>query len=159
MPTITKTNSKNHDFIELVRQLDAYLTITDGDEHDFYDQFNKIADIKYAIVLYEGDEPIGCGAIKTFEPGVMEVKRMYVSPGHRNKGYASLILSELEKWALELSSTKCILETGKRQIEAVQFYKRCGYKVIPNYGQYADVENSVCYEKVLSIKFYPNESL
>ena len=55
----------------------------------------------------------------------------------------------LEKWARELSCTRCILETGKRQPEAIGLYKRNGYRLIPNYGQYAAVENSVCFEKEL----------
>jgi GNAT superfamily N-acetyltransferase len=74
---------------------------------------------------------------------------MFVSPGSRNKGIASKILSELENWASELSYTKCVLETGKRQPEAVGLYKKNGYKLIPNYGQYTGVENSVCFEKEL----------
>jgi GNAT superfamily N-acetyltransferase len=61
-----------------------------------------------------------------------------------------MILAELEKWAGELSCTKCILETGKRQPDAIGLYKKNGYKPVPNYGQYAGVENSVCFEKVIS---------
>ena len=59
------------------------------------------------------------------------------------------ILAELETWAAELSFAKCILETGKRQPEAIGLYKKNGYKLIPNYGQYAEIENSVCFEKVV----------
>lgn len=45
---------------------------------------------------------------------------------------------------------KCVLETGKRQADAVQLYERRGYKLIPNYGQYTGVENSVCFEKEIA---------
>ena len=79
----------------------------------------------------------------------MEVKRMYVSPGSRKKGIAASILSELETWAGELSAAKCILETGKKQPEAIALYRKHGYRVIPNYGHYAEVDNSVCFEKEL----------
>ena len=44
---------------------------------------------------------------------------------------------------------KCILETGKRQAEAIRLYKKSGYDIIPNYGQYAGIENSVCFKKDL----------
>jgi len=74
---------------------------------------------------------------------------MYVIPEKRNKGFASEVLKELENWALELSYNKCILETGKRQPEAISLYKKNGYSNIPNYGQYSGVENSVCFQKVL----------
>ena len=149
MIQLTRTDSSNSDFIKLVEKLDAYLTLVDGDDHAFYDQYNGIEDIEYVIVAYEGNNAVGCGAIKEFEPGVMEVKRMYVTPETRGKGIASKILTELENWASELHSTKCILETGKRQVEAVQFYHKAGFKVIPNYGQYAEMENSICFEKKL----------
>lgn len=62
---------------------------------------------------------------------------------------ASAILKELEIWTKELGYEKTILETGKRQTEAVALYEKCGYKVIPNYGQYSGVENSICFEKQL----------
>jgi putative acetyltransferase len=149
MITIKRTDSDNKDFIELVKFLDAYLAKRDGEEHSFYAQFNKIDKIKYAIVVYENDKPIGCGAIKEYGPNIVEIKRMYTSPESRGKGIATKILIELEKWATEMSCIKCILETGKRQSEAVELYKKNGYKLIPNYGQYAGIENSLCFEKQL----------
>lgn len=121
----------------------------DGEEHSFYAQFNRIDSIKYAIVAYENDGPVGCGAIKEYSPDTMEVKRMYTSPEHRGKGIASSVLGELERWAAELSYEKCILETGKKQPEAIALYKKSGYQVTPNYGQYVGVEDSVCFEKKL----------
>lgn len=149
MPTLRlhRTDSSDPDFIELVRHLDADLAQRDGEDHSFYAQFNKIAKIKYAIVAYEDDRPVACGAIKEYSPGTMEVKRMYTSPESRGKGIASKVLSELELWASELAYEKCILETGRKQPEAIALYKKRGYQVIPNYGQYADVEDSVCFEK------------
>jgi putative acetyltransferase len=80
----------------------------------------------------------------------MEVKRMYTSPESRGKGTAAQVLNELEKWAAELYCKKCVLETGKRQPEAIGLYQKGGYKIIPNYGQYAGIENSVCFEKELN---------
>lgn len=77
----------------------------------------------------------------------MEVKRMYTLPESRGKGIAARILSELEEWAAELAYQRCVLETGKRQLEAIALYRKHGYQVVANYGQYADVENSVCFEK------------
>jgi putative acetyltransferase len=142
-----RTDSLDADFIELVKYLDAHLADRDGEEHAFYSPLNTINTIKYALVAYEGGRPVGCGAIKEFSPGVAEVKRMYISEGHRGKGIATGVLSELEKWAAELSCNKCVLETGKRQPEAIGLYKKNGYRTIPNYGQYAGVENSVCFEK------------
>ncbi len=99
-------------------------------------------------MLYEDDKPVSCGAIKESMPGSMEVKRMYTIPEARGKGFASIVLDALEKWAAELGYSKCVLETGKKQPEAIALYKKSGYKIIPNYGQYIGVENSVCFEKI-----------
>lgn len=142
-----RTNSGNTDFIALVRLLDIDLAKRDGDEHSFYAQFNTIDTIKYAVVAYENTTPVGCGAIKAYAANAMEIKRMYVTAESRGKGIAAGILSELEKWAAELSFTTCVLETGKKQPEAVRLYQKAGYRLIPNYGQYAGVENSLCFEK------------
>ncbi len=146
---LIRTNSKNKDFIGLVKLLDLDLARRDGEEHAFYAQFNKIDKIKYVVVVYEKEEPIGCGAIKQFDNKTMEIKRMYTSLNHRGKGVASKILSELEKWTSELSYDKCILETGTKQPEAIGLYQKNGYQFIPNYGQYVEVENSKCFEKKL----------
>lgn len=147
MITCIRTSSENPDFQKLVKELDADLSIRDGAEHGFYSQFNKIDAIKYAIVAYEDNMPVGCGAIKEYSEETMEVKRMYVPINKRGKGIASIVLKALEKWSVELNYKKCLLETGKKQPEAIRLYTKNGYKIIPNYGQYKGVENSVCFEK------------
>ncbi len=146
---IVRTNSANQNFIELVKHLDADLAIRDGDEHAFYDQFNKIDALKYVVVAFEKERAVGCGAIKKYNGIAMEVKRMFVPPEERGKGIASAVLQELENWSAELGYKKCVLETGVRQPEAISLYMKNGYSVIPNYGQYAGMQNSVCFEKNL----------
>ena len=74
---------------------------------------------------------------------------MFVDPSQRGKGIASLVLNELEAWAVSLSCNKCVLETGRDQPDAVALYEKNGYQLIPNYGQYIGVENSLCFEKKL----------
>jgi GNAT superfamily N-acetyltransferase len=54
----------------------------------------------------------------------------------------------LELWAAELGYTAYVLETGRKQPEAIRIYQKAGYTVIPNYGQYKNVENSVCMTKL-----------
>ena len=149
MITTIRTDASHADFIALVKALDADLANRDGRDHSFYNTFNKIDAIKYAVVAYENDTPVSCGAIKEYTPGTMEVKRMYTVPEHRGKGIAAVVLKELELWAKELGYKTCILETGKRQPEAIWLYQKNGYTTIPNYGQYAGVDNSVCFEKHL----------
>ena len=145
-----QTNSGNEQFQQLVAQLDADLKIRDGEDHLFYSQFNKIDTIKYVVVAYNNGLPVGCGAIKAYAGDTMEVKRMFVVPSSRQQGIASTILRELELWAVELKADKLLLETGKNQPEAIALYTKNGYAVIPNFGQYTNIENSVCFEKMLT---------
>ncbi len=149
MTTLTRTNSDDQNFVELVHHLDADLAEKNGDQNPFYAQFNKIAKIKHVVIAHENGQAIACGAIKEYEQGIMEVKRMYTAPESRGKGIAGQILAELESWAAELGYQKCILETGLKQVAAIRLYEKSGYSRIPNYGQYAGIENSVCFEKRL----------
>ena len=151
MIRLRRTDSSNQDFILLVRSLDADLAQRDGEEHSFYAQFNKIDHIKYVVVAYENEIAVACGAIKEFSQTAMEVKRMYTKPEMRGKGIAGKVLSELEKWAVELSYTHCVLETGKKQPEAIRLYENNGYRLIPNYGQYEGIENSLCFQKEIEL--------
>lgn len=150
MINFIKTNSNNTDFINLVKLLDSELADRDGEDHAFYAQYNKLDKIKHALVLYFKNIPVAIGAIKEFERDSMEVKRMYTLPEYRGQGIATKILLELEIWTKELGYSKCVLETGKRQPEAINLYKKNGYKTIPNYGQYIGIENSICFEKQLN---------
>lgn len=151
MIQVLRTTSENQDFISLIRMLDADLAARDGADHSFYSQFNTITTIRHAVVAYLETQPVGCGAIKPFDPHTMEVKRMFVKSEFRHQRIAQLILLQLEAWAQELNCVRCVLETGKRQPEAIQLYTKAGYKPIPNYGQYVGIDNSVCFEKMLSV--------
>ncbi len=147
MISIVRTNSDNADFRTLVTLLDAELQIRDGEEHVFYAQFNKIDNLSEVVVAYSGNAAIGCGAIKAYAEQTAEIKRMFVKEENRGKGVAGKILGELETWSRELNFDECILETGFKQPEAITLYKKSGYEVIPNYGQYIGVGNSVCMRK------------
>jgi putative acetyltransferase len=147
--TLLRTNSENPDFIELVKLLDADLAILDGDEHPFFAQFNKIDKINEVVLAYLDGKAVGCGAIKAYAPGIVEVKRMFVRPETRGRGIAVELLRELENWAKELAYEKCILETGIKQVEAIRLYEKCGYTRIPNYPPYEKTETSRCFEKRL----------
>ena len=89
MLKLVRSDSDNRDFIQLVKHLDADLAQRDGIEHSFYTQFNTIDKIKYVVIAYEDDTPIACGAIKEFDPHIMEIKRMYTSPKKRSNSEAA----------------------------------------------------------------------
>nr|WP_114905327.1 GNAT family N-acetyltransferase [Kordia sp. SMS9] len=147
--TTKRTNSKNQDFINLVKELDAFLSIQNGESDEFYSQFNGLEELHHIIVLYLDDAPIGCGAIKQFDENTVEVKRMYISQKLQGKSLGITILSELETWARELGNIRCVLETGTMLPEAIRFYEKNNYQRIPNYEPYIDAPESVCFEKHL----------
>lgn len=149
MHSVQRVTSKNTDFVHLVKKLDDYLAIIDGNEHDFYHQFNQIKLLDHCIIVYNGTRPLGCGAIKKIGRNAYEVKRMYVTPEARGKGVATRILTALEDWSIELGATSCFLETGRRMPDAIALYKKTGYTVIPNYEPYKGIANSVCFKKIL----------
>ena len=74
---------------------------------------------------------------------------MYVDPSLRGQGIGTILLLALEKWAKEMNYANCVLETGKRQPDAVALYKKNGYSIVDNYGQYKGIENSICFSKTL----------
>lgn len=149
MTDILRTDSSNIDFQELVKLLDADLRIKDGDDHTFYSQFNKLDKINHVILVLNENIPVGCGAFKHYSDQAVEIKRMFVHPDSRGQGIAQKILKELEKWATEIGYQTCVLETGQKQLDAIQLYLKTGYKRIPNYGQYEGIENSICMQKEL----------
>lgn len=149
MLSFIKTDSTQTDFQQLVKLLDEDLIIRDGDEHAFYAQFNKINSIRNVIVCYSAEVPVGCGAFKPFDDTSVEIKRMFVEPAYRGKGIGQEILNQLEKWAAASNYSASVLETGIKQPEAIRLYAKAGYKIIPSYGQYLNIENSVCMKKTL----------
>ena len=150
MYRLQRTDSDDPDFQALVRELDKDLAIRNGEDHSFFAQFNKITAIKHVVLAFENEQVVGCGAIKEYDAETMEVKRMFVPLEKRGKGIASSVLKELEHWAKELGYQTCVLETGRKQPEAIAVYKKNNYRIIQNYGQYAIVESSVCFEKHIS---------
>ncbi|WP_281638232.1 GNAT family N-acetyltransferase [Flavobacterium marginilacus] len=149
MPNTIRTTAENKDFRKLVVLLDQVLAELDGEDHSFYAQFDKLDNIKNVVVCYEDNEAAGCGAFKEFDADTVEIKRMFVHPDFRGKGIASAVLKELELWAGENNYSSCVLETGANNPKAIALYRRSGYEIIPNYGQYENVETSVCLKKLI----------
>jgi putative acetyltransferase len=150
MLTIKRTNSDDKDFYSLVEKLNKDLQDRYGALQDYYSQFNSIQNLSTVVIAYDGEEPVGCGCFKKFDDTAVEVKRMYVAEKQRGKGIGVAILSELEKWAAELGQKATVLELGNNQPEAIRLYQKAGYRVIPNYGQYAGMVTSICMKKELN---------
>lgn len=143
---LLRTNSDHPGFKYLTKLFDDYLVDIDGEQKDFFAHYNNKY-LENALVVYENDQAVGCGGFKEYDQNTVEIKRMFVHPEHRKKGIANLILNTIEDWAKEKGFQNFILETSPKLTSAISLYEKKGYKLIPNYGQYIGVENSICMKK------------
>lgn len=147
---LKRTNNQNPDFLYLIPLLDKDLRSRYQALQDVYDQHNVIVNVDTVVIAYADGQPVGCGCFKQFDDSSVEIKRMYVKPEYRRKGISSAILNELEAWAREFGYPEAVLETGDKQIEAIELYKKQGYVIIPNYPPYEEMTTSICLKKSLS---------
>ena len=145
-----RTDSTHHDFLKLINLLDDDLANKNGENNNFFVQFNQVDLIKHVIVIYENDEPVGCGAFKNYNEDSVEIKRMFVHPCVRKRGFATIILNELTNWALQLNFHYAVLETGDKMTEAINLYLKERFEIIPNYPPYDKEPTSRCFKKKLS---------
>lgn len=146
---IRRTSATDPEFVHLVGSLDAFLAELNGEQHSFYSQHNRSESLAGVLVASRDGEPVGCGAFRRLDEAAAEIKRMFVLPAERGAGIGRTILDSLEADAVEAGCSYARLETSKRLEAAVRLYSTSGYAVIPNYGPYAGVEDSVCMEKDL----------
>jgi putative acetyltransferase len=155
--TLTRENPSSPTCLRLIEQLSAELGERYGDDGgaNSYDPHQPLASgAAFFLARIEG-QPVGCGAIRPLEPGVGEVKRMFVVPGARGRGISRLILREIESVAMEMGYGCLRLETGIRQPEAIALYESAGYRRVPPYGYYRDDPLSVCFEKLIMLSRTP----
>jgi ribosomal protein S18 acetylase RimI-like enzyme len=103
------------------------------------------------FVAYRDSEPVGCAGLRLVEPGLAEIKRMYVDPAARQQGIARRLLSQLEASAVGLGARSIRLETGSEQPEAVALYGSAGYTRIPGFGIHAEDPRNICMAKSLPL--------
>lgn len=149
-----RTDGKNKNFIENCILLDMDLDRRVGNEiqRDKYNKYNQLDEIREAIVVYENNKPIGGGAIRRYNDEDIELKRVFVHPECQGRGIGTKLVSLLVEWATELGCKRIILETGNILSEACAVYKKLGFQVIPNYGPYVDMPESLCMAKDLENK-------
>lgn len=146
---IIKTNGQNIDFIKLIKLLDEDLNKRYGELQKQYETHNKVDYINDVIIIYKDNVPVGCGAFKEYDISTIELKRIFVTKENRRQGLSKLIIGELEKLGKKKGYKYALLETGIKQLEAINLYKNAGYTVIQNYEPYAGNINSICMKKTL----------
>jgi putative acetyltransferase len=131
--------------VQLAAEQQQELAVFEGPEHIAYPLREDVA---YVAGFVEG-RPVACGAVQPLDDGVGEIKRMYVRPTYRGRGYGRLILAALEELALERGFHTLRLETGRGLAPALRLYRGAGYRPIPRYGDYVGNPLSMCFEKIL----------
>lgn len=144
------TDGSSLDFMELCHELDDFLNELVGGEENRaeYILYNQLDDIHNVVVTYD-DIPVGSASFKKYDDECAEVKRVFVKEEYRNKGIANELMELLENAAREQGYRYLILESGKPLVAAMALYRKIGYKVIQNYGQYRDMPDSICMKKKL----------
>ena len=87
------------------------------------------------LVAYEEGRAVGCGALRRLEPGVGEIRHVWVHPGSRRLGLARRILEGLEQQAVVRDLAVVRLDTHAVLTEARAMYRACGYAEIPRYDE------------------------
>ncbi|HVK30288.1 MAG TPA: GNAT family N-acetyltransferase [Nocardioides sp.] len=105
------------------------------------------------VVGYDDAAPVATGAWRRSPvrglggTNAVEVKRMFVVPEQRGRGFARAVLAELEATAAAAGHDLAVLETGLKQPEAIALYLSAGYVEIPDFGFYAGHTLSRCFGK------------
>lgn len=147
-----RTDGKNKDFIENCRLLDMDLDRQVGKKikRDKYRKFNQLDEIQETIVVYDEDKrAVGGGAIRRYDDENIELKRVFIHTEYQGQGIGSKLVSLLIEWAMELGYKRMILETGELLVESCAVYRKLGFEVIPNYGPYVNMPESLCMAKNL----------
>ena len=78
--------------------------------------------------------PVGCGALRTFDRGVGEIKRLWISPDARGLGLGRRLLEELERTARKYKMHAVRLDTNESLHEAIRLYQTAGYREIDRFN-------------------------
>jgi GNAT superfamily N-acetyltransferase len=146
-----ESDGADADFALLCGDLDKALDELVGRafQRNVYAQYNLRDAIHNVVLAYDQTTPVACGSYKRYDAESAELKRIYVAPAYRAHGLGAQIVKRLEEKAQKQGYKRCILETGAPLKAACHLYQKLGYRVIPNYGQYANMAASICMCKEL----------
>ena len=114
-------------------------------------------DVAVFLVAYEksSGQPLGCGGLRRLDDTTAEIKRIYVLPYARGSGVATAVLTALEYRARAAGYAVITAEAGSAQPDGRRFYQHGGYTVVPNFGPYAELADSVCFAKTIGLGISP----
>ena len=143
------TGGGNPQFRALVRRLDQEYVDRFGEIALKYQPYNTLEKIEAACLLLTGGVPAACGAIQPLDENTAELKRVYVLPGFRRRGFARQVVEQLELQALFRGYQFLALETGRAMPEAIALYTKLGYREAPAWGPFTGDGLCLCMKKEL----------
>jgi GNAT superfamily N-acetyltransferase len=146
--TITQERPDAPDARLLIRELEAFLEpLYPRESRHGYSVEKLLVQGVAFFVIRDNGAPAGCGGIQLFGTEYGELKRMYVRPQFRGRGFAKLMLDHLAGYARSHGVGLLRLETGIHQKEAIGLYEGAGFKSIPPFAEYKSDPLSRFYEK------------
>jgi len=144
--TIRRERPDQPEVVALLNALDAYLMeLYEPEANHLLDVSALLAPGISFFVARVGGQAVGTGAVRrmaaeasTDDQPFGEVKRMYLDPTFRGRGYAARMLDALETEMRDQGLVRAALETGRHQLEAVKLYERCGYARCAPFAGYPD---------------------
>ena len=79
------------------------------------------------------DNIVGCVALRLFEHGICEMKRLFVKLEYRNKGVGKALANQIISEAKKKGYNKMLLDTGDFMVAAQKLYSSLGFKIIDQY--------------------------
>lgn len=144
-------NENDKTLVQLSGELDQFYFARFGKDYLEYQPHNQLTGLAGAAVAYENGEPCGCCCWRALDAVTAEIKRVFVRPEARRNGAARSLLEAIEAHAAASGCHRAVLETAKDTPDAVAFYHRIGYTVLPEgFGPYMGDANCICFEKTIS---------
>jgi ribosomal protein S18 acetylase RimI-like enzyme len=143
------------DHVPVVRALFKEYAAALGVDLGFQDFERELAELpgEYAppggrLLLALGPEPAGCVALRPYEPGVCEMKRLYVRPEHRGSGLGRLLAEEIVAAGRDAGYERMRLDTLPSMAAARALYRSLGFVEIEAY-RFNPVHGTTYFERVL----------
>lgn len=143
---IREVSHDHSEFLMLCGELDSFLNGAIGgeDKREKYKKFNHADTMDFVAIVYDGGEPVGCGALRKYSEEEAEIKRVFVRASYRGKNVGGMLVEKLIAQAEKMGFRRLILETGAFLEASVRLYLRYGFERIENYGAYKDMPESLC---------------